>query len=97
VFSIDLKADAAGIPNVTEINAGRFAMITSFYDLTGRHSMAATCVRLARGEPVDVPDAYDTVEDHYLVRDLDTLPGIFQADALFEDVEEAPERSDQDS
>ena len=97
VFSIDLQADAAGIPNVTEINAGRFAMITSFYDLTGRHSMAATCVRLARGEPVDVPDAYDTVEDHYLVRDLDTLPGIFQADALFEDVEEAPERSDQDS
>jgi carbamoyl-phosphate synthase large subunit len=93
VFSIDLKADAAGIPNVTEINAGRFAMITSFYDATGRHNMAATCIRLARGEPVDLSEFYDAVEDHYLVRDLDTLPGIFHAESLFENVEEAPERS----
>jgi carbamoylphosphate synthase large subunit len=97
IFSIDLKADAAGVPNVTEINAGRFAMITSFYDFTGRHSMAAACVRLARGERVDVPEPYDAVEDHYLVRDLDTMPGIFHADALFEEVEEAPPASSRDT
>ena len=96
VFSIDLRADAAGVPNVTEINAGRFAMITSFYDFTGRHNMAATCVRLARGERVEIADPYDAVEDHYMARDLDTLPGIFHADALFEGVEEAAERGSTD-
>jgi carbamoyl-phosphate synthase large subunit len=96
VFSIDLRADAAGIPHVTEINAGRFAMITSFYDFTGRHNMAATFVRLARGERVDIAQPYDAVEDHYLVRDLDTLPGIFHADALFEGVEETVERGSPD-
>jgi len=93
VFSIDLRADAAGVPNVTEINAGRFAMITSFYDLTGRHNMAATCLRLARGERVDIAEPYETLDDYYLVRDLDTLPGIFPAEALFEGVEEAAQRS----
>jgi carbamoyl-phosphate synthase large subunit len=93
VFSIDLRADAAGVPNVTEVNAGRFAMITSFYDLTGRHNMAATCLRLARGERVDIAEPYETLEDYYLVRDLDTLPGIFPAEALFEGVEEAGQRS----
>jgi glutathione synthase/RimK-type ligase-like ATP-grasp enzyme len=91
VFSIDLKEDAGGVPNVTEINAGRFCMITSLFDATGRHSMAATCVRLALGQTVEIPDPFDAVEDHYLVRDLDTLPGIYHADELFEGIEEAPE------
>jgi carbamoyl-phosphate synthase large subunit len=96
VFSIDLRADAAGVAHVTEINAGRFAMITSFYDFTGRHNMAATFVRLARGERVDIAEPYDAVEDHYLVRDLDTQPGIFHAEALFEGVEETVERGSPD-
>ena len=96
VFSIDLRADAAGVPNVTEINAGRFAMITSFYDFTGRHNMAETCVRLAHGERVDIAEPYDAVEDHYMARDLDTLPGIFHADALFDGVEEVVERGSTD-
>jgi hypothetical protein len=96
VFSVDLRADAAGVPNVTEINAGRFAMITSFYDFTGRHNMAATFVRLAAGERVEIADPYDAVEDHYLVRDLDTLPGIFATDALFDGVEEVADRGGTD-
>jgi carbamoyl-phosphate synthase large subunit len=93
IFSIDLRADADGVPNITEINAGRFAMITSFYDLTGRHNMAATCLRLARGERVDIAQPYEALEDYYLVRDLDTLPGIHHSDALFEGIEETVERS----
>ena len=40
--------------------------------------------------------SYDTVEDHYMARDLDTLPGIFHADALFEGVEEAAEQGSTD-
>jgi carbamoyl-phosphate synthase large subunit len=88
VFSIDLKEDAQGVPCITEINVGRFFMITNIFDLTGRHNMALTYVRLALGEPVDIDDVYDVAEDYYLVRDLDTLPGIFHADALFEGIEE---------
>jgi carbamoyl-phosphate synthase large subunit len=88
VFSIDLKEDAQGVPCITEINVGRFFMITNIFDLTGRHNMALTYVRLALGEPVDIGEAYDVAEDYYLVRDLDTLPGIFHADALFEGIDE---------
>lgn len=84
VFSIDLKENDAGVPCITEINAGRFAMITIFYDLTGRHNMAAAYVRLACGEDVRIADPYDDPSECYLVRELDTLPGIFHADELFE-------------
>ena len=89
VFSIDLREDVSGIPCVTEINVGRFFMITNIFDLTGKHNMALTYVRMALGEPVDIGEAYDVAEDYYLVRDLDTLPGIFHADELFEGIHDA--------
>jgi carbamoyl-phosphate synthase large subunit len=88
VFSIDLKEDAGGTPCVTEINAGRFCMITNVFDLTGKHNMAATYVRLAAGEPVELRDEYDIAEDYYLVRDLDTLPAIFHAEELLDGIRE---------
>lgn len=88
VFSIDLKGDAAGRPCVTEINAGRFCMITPFFDTTGRHNMAATYLRLARGERVMLGEPYEVGEESYLVRDLDTLPGIFTADELFDGIDD---------
>ena len=88
VFSIDLRADVAGEPCVTEINAGRFCMITNVFDLTGKHNMAALYVELALGEPVELRDEYDVAEDVYLVRDLDTVPGIFHADDFFRDIDE---------
>jgi carbamoyl-phosphate synthase large subunit len=91
VFSIDLKEDATGRPCVTEINAGRFCMITPFFDTTGRHNMAATYVRLARGETVTIPEPYDVAEDWYMVRDLDTLPGIFHGEDLFAGIEDVHE------
>lgn len=89
VFSVDLKQDANGVPCVTEINAGRFFMITNLFDLTGKHNTAVLYVRLAVGEPVEFQNEYDVAEDYYLVRDLDTLPGIFHADELFESINEA--------
>jgi carbamoyl-phosphate synthase large subunit len=89
VFSIDLKENARGVPCVTEINAGRFFMITNLFDLTGKHNMAATYVALALGQPVEMRDEYDVAEDWYLVRDLDTVPGIFHADDLFEGILDA--------
>jgi biotin carboxylase len=86
VFCFDLKEDGDGVPCITEINAGRFAMITPIYDLVGKHNMAATFVRLAFGDPVEIREEYDATPDYYLVRDLDTTPGIFHADELFEGI-----------
>ena len=77
-FSIfDMKENEAGVPCVTEINACRFAMITDFHDLIGRHNMAGTYARLGCGEAVTIDDPYDDPGEYYLVRELDTLPGIF--------------------
>jgi hypothetical protein len=87
VFSLDLKENDAGDACITEINAGRFCMITNIHDFTGRHSMAATYVRLAFGEATGIADPHDRAGEHYLVRDLDTLPTIVSADALFEGIE----------
>jgi carbamoyl-phosphate synthase large subunit len=87
VFFFDLKENEAGVPCVTEINACRFAMITDFHDLIGRHNMAATYARLGCGEAVHIEDPYDAPGEYYLVRELDTLPGIFTADELFEHIE----------
>jgi carbamoyl-phosphate synthase large subunit len=87
VFSIDLKENESGVPCITEINAGRFAMITNFYDLSGRCSMAGAYVRLACGEETGIADPCEDPGEYYLVRELDTLPGVFHVDQLLEEVE----------
>jgi hypothetical protein len=89
VFCIDLKENANGVPCVTEINAGRFSMSTNMYDLSGKHNMAMTYVRVALGERVILHDVYDVVDDHYMVRELDTTPDVFQADAFFDGILDA--------
>jgi carbamoyl-phosphate synthase large subunit len=87
VFFFDLKENEAGEACITEINAGRFCTITNLHDFSGRHNMAATYVRLALGEASDVDDPYDRASEHYLVRDLDTLPMVLSAEALSEGIE----------
>jgi carbamoyl-phosphate synthase large subunit len=86
VFNVDLKENAGGVPCVTEINAGRFAMITNIYDLTGKYNTAVVFVRLALEEPIEIAEPWDVAGDYYLVRDLDTEPGIFHADELTQTV-----------
>lgn len=83
---LDLKENAAGVPCVTEINVGRFSLSTGIYDLVGKHNMAGAYVRLALGEPVDLGEPYDAAPDHYLIRDVDTLPAVVHADELFEGI-----------
>jgi carbamoylphosphate synthase large subunit len=83
-FSIDLKENAEGVPCVTEINAGRFFIGMTALDGVGRHNMSACFVRLALGEELAIEDPYDCPPDHYLVRDLDTPPGVFHADDIFD-------------
>jgi predicted ATP-grasp superfamily ATP-dependent carboligase len=88
-FSVDVKEDAAGRPRVTEINAGRFFMAMTAFDRVLKHSIALAYVRLALGERVDFGEAYDAAEDHYMVRDMDTEPGLFRGDELFDGVTDA--------
>jgi hypothetical protein len=88
VFSIDLRENASRIPCVTEINVGRFFSTTNLFDLTGKHNMALTYVRLALDEPLDIADPDDTAEDYYFVRDLDSAPDVVHADELFRGIHE---------
>ena len=92
LYSVDMKENAAGVPCVTEINAGRFLAGTNILDLAGKHNMAAKYVRLALDEPAGVGEFRDPVDDHFMVRDLDVLPGILHVDALFDDVVDLRQR-----
>jgi carbamoyl-phosphate synthase large subunit len=84
-FSVDVKEDGRGRPHVTEINAGRFFMAMTAFDRVLKHSIALAYVRLALGEPVDFGDAYDAVDDYYMVRDMDVEPGVFHADDVLDE------------
>jgi carbamoyl-phosphate synthase large subunit len=92
VFSIDLKEDGAGVPCVTEINAGRFFTMLTLFDVAGARSMTGTYVRLGFGERVDIPEPYDVIEDYYAVRDVDTEPEIFHASDLSKGIRDAEVR-----
>jgi carbamoyl-phosphate synthase large subunit len=88
-FSVDVKEDAGGRPHVTEINAGRFFMAMTAFDAILKHSMALTYVQVALGEPVAPDDAYDAIDDYYMVRDMDTEPRVFHAGEFFDGVHDA--------
>ena len=83
LYCIDLKENRAGVPCITDVNVGRFSLTTGLYDLIGKHSTADLYVRVALGRSVDVSEPYDVAPDHYLVRDVDTLPVIVHAEELF--------------
>jgi glutathione synthase/RimK-type ligase-like ATP-grasp enzyme len=91
-FSVDLRENVRGVPCITEINVGRFITMMNLFDLTGKHNMADTYVRLALDQPTDIAEAYDTVEDYYFIRDVDTVPGIHHADEFFEGILDARRR-----
>jgi carbamoyl-phosphate synthase large subunit len=86
VFFVDIKESSRGEPCITEINAGRFATMTNIHDLTGRHNMAVTFVRLALGERIRIPKAADVAEGYYLVRSVDTEPAIFSSAEVHEGI-----------
>lgn len=87
-FSVDLRETSTGVPAVVAVHAGCFTTMLNLFDLTGRHNMSVTYVRLALAEPVDIADPYDVAEDCYFVRGLDIVPAIFRADQLSEGIEE---------
>lgn len=81
-FSIDLKENAEGVPCITEINAGRFFIGMTAFDHVGTHNMSACFVRLALGEALEIAEPYDCPPEYYLIRDLDTPPGVYHADEI---------------
>jgi carbamoyl-phosphate synthase large subunit len=89
MYQTDCKENADGVPCVTEINAGRFGLSTPLFDLVGRHNMAVAFVRVALGRTEAFTPLYDVAPGHYLVRDLDTLPRIFDTEALFSGIKDA--------
>jgi carbamoyl-phosphate synthase large subunit len=86
LFCIDLKEDREGVPCVTEINIGRFFMITPLFNAVGRHNMAELYVRLAFGElPKIAPqERFGDIgsEETYLVREVDNEPEVLTADQI---------------
>ena len=72
-FNVDMKGDADGKMYLTEINIGRFPMITTIHDAIGRTNGAEAYVKCAfdeddYGEPIDFREGY------FLFRDLDMDP-----------------------
>lgn len=88
-FSVDVKEDADGRPHVTEINAGRFFMAMTAFDRVLKHNIALIYVRLAMGERIDFGNPYDSVDDYYVVRDIDIKPGVFHANDFFDGMQDA--------
>jgi carbamoylphosphate synthase large subunit len=89
-FSVDLKENASGVPCITEINAGRFFIGMTAFDQVSTRNPAQTLVNLALARPAGLAGACVSVEDYYVVRDLDSLPGVFHADEFFDGIMEVP-------
>jgi carbamoylphosphate synthase large subunit len=77
-FFVELKETAAGVPCITEINAGRFPAGVTALLAIGNDNMVAMFAAAATGRPVEVTSQSE-VKEYYLVRDLDNLPGVFSA------------------
>jgi carbamoyl-phosphate synthase large subunit len=86
MFCIDLKENQEGNPCVTEINIGRFFMITPAFDSVGRHNMAELYLRLAFGEDVavHVNERFSDVgsDETFLVREIDNEPMVMTTDEI---------------
>lgn len=86
MFCVDLKEDRDGTPCITEINIGRFFMITPVFNSVGRYNMADLYLRLAFGERVTVSDEerFSDIgsEAVFLVRELDNEPAVFTAEEI---------------
>jgi carbamoyl-phosphate synthase large subunit len=81
-FVIELREDVRGVPAITEINVGRFAMGVTALLGTARHNLLEVFINSAIGEPVAVDTPYESSAQYYLVRDVDMTPGVFSLGEL---------------
>ena len=80
-YDIDIKMNEQNEYCVTEINIGRFFMITNLFNLSGKHSMIDTYLKLAMDIDPEITDTFDFSE-MYLIRSLDTLPTVLSPDEI---------------
>lgn len=96
IFTIDMTRDAAGVPNPTEINIGRFFTSTLFFTFGGLN-MPYIYTKLAFGEKPEIPEPkLNPVEPGLLwVRGMDRKPmlaRVWQADAAERALQERTKR-----
>jgi len=80
-YDIDIKMNSKNELCVTEINIGRFFMITNLFNLSGEHSMIDTYLKLAIGDNPNISNPFDFSEK-YLIRSLDTLPTVLSPEEI---------------
>lgn len=90
VFCFDAREDAAGVPRLTELNAGRFGLSAILLDIAGKVNLAAAYVRLAMGEHLEPILEPEPCDDWYIVRNYDGAPVVLRADDFFSGIETAP-------
>lgn len=83
-FLVELREAADGEPCVTEINAGRFPSGSTALFATGKDNMVEVFVRSAIGEPVTIQEPHGSTTERYLVRDIDTIPGVISTGDLLD-------------
>ena len=82
-YDIDIKMNDKNEFCVTEINIGRFFMITNLFNLSGKYSMIDTYLQLALNKNPNISEKFDFSEK-YLIRSLDTLPTILSPEEITE-------------
>lgn len=83
VAFVDLKGDFAGVPRITEINAGRFGTTHYFYSAAGAN-FPEYLLRHAAGETLDLPQTNVLPPGLIWIRTLDAGPVLTKRDALSE-------------
>jgi len=86
VFIVEMKGSVTGKLCITEINAGRFPSGASALLSAGTYNMIEVFARAAIGRPISIADPLGDLSDRYLVRDIDSLPGVFTTAELLEGV-----------
>jgi glutathione synthase/RimK-type ligase-like ATP-grasp enzyme len=89
MFFVDLKEDGHETARITEINAGRFANVPTIHDAVGPGNMALAYVQVALNEMHRFRRAPVAKEAQYVLRGLDTEPGVFSETQLFEHIVDA--------
>jgi hypothetical protein len=76
-YVVELRETAEGLPAITEINSGRFPAGIAALVGIGDDNMVALFAAAAAGRPAPAAEPLGTAKEYYLVRDIDTEPGVY--------------------
>lgn len=81
-FSVEMKETPAGVPAITEINAGRFPAGITALLAVGKDNMIGLYAAAVTGKPAPAAEPLGSALEYYLVRDIDSEPRVFSAAEL---------------